>query len=110
MLLILQENEEEFLLYYRKKKMEEKIEKIVRIDTLTGSYNRRYGLELLDRQIKLSQRNQFTLLLAFLDIDNFKNINDTFTHNEGDKVLKEVVGLLKSYLREVDIICRVGKD
>jgi diguanylate cyclase (GGDEF)-like protein/PAS domain S-box-containing protein len=93
-----------------RKKMEEKIEKLVRIDSLTGCYSRRHGLELLDRQIKLSQRNQSPLLLAFLDIDNFKTINDTFGHNEGDKVLKEVVGLLKASLREVDIICRMGGD
>lgn len=93
-----------------RKEMEEKIEQLVRIDSLTGCYNRRYGLELLDRQIKLSQRNKSSLLLAFLDIDNFKNINDTFGHNEGDKVLKEVVELFRSSLREVDIICRMGGD
>jgi diguanylate cyclase (GGDEF)-like protein/PAS domain S-box-containing protein len=93
-----------------RKKMEEKIEKLIRIDSLTGCYSRRYGLELLDRQIKLSQRNQSPLLLAFLDIDNFKSINDTFGHDEGDKVLKEVTGLFKSTLREVDIICRMGGD
>lgn len=86
------------------------ISKLARNDSLTGCYNRRYGLELLDRQMKLSQRNQISLLLAFLDIDNFKTINDTFGHDEGDKVLKEVTGLLKSNLREVDIICRMGGD
>ena len=49
-------------------------------------------------------------MLAFLDIDKFKTINDTFGHDEGDEVLKEVVGLFKSSLREVDIICRMGGD
>jgi len=49
-------------------------------------------------------------LLAFLDVDNFKDINDTFGHEEGDKVLKNVVKLLKSTLREIDIICRMGGD
>jgi diguanylate cyclase (GGDEF)-like protein len=49
-------------------------------------------------------------LLAFLDVDNFKDINDSFGHEEGDKVLKEVVKLLKSTLREIDIICRMGGD
>jgi diguanylate cyclase (GGDEF)-like protein len=49
-------------------------------------------------------------LLAFLDVDNFKDINDAFSHEEGDKVLKEVVKLLKSALREIDIICRMGGD
>jgi len=86
------------------------LEKISRIDSLTGCYNRGYGLELLDRQIKLSHRSKSPLLLAFLDIDNFKGINDTFGHGEGDQVLKETVNLFKSTLREVDIICRMGGD
>ena len=93
-----------------RKKIEKQLEEMVRIDSLTGCYSRKYGLELLDRQIKLSQRNKTHLLLAFLDIDNFKTINDTFGHDEGDDVLKEVVRLFKSTLREVDIICRMGGD
>jgi diguanylate cyclase (GGDEF)-like protein/PAS domain S-box-containing protein len=94
----------------QRKEAEKKLEKLARIDSLTGCYNRRYGLELLDRQIKLSHRSKSPLLLAFLDVDNFKDINDAFSHEEGDKVLKEVVKLLKSALREIDIICRMGGD
>jgi diguanylate cyclase (GGDEF)-like protein len=94
----------------KRKKVEDTLKKLVRIDSLTGCYNRRYGLELLDRQIKLSHRSKSPLLLAFLDIDNFKDINDAFGHEEGDKVLGEVVKLLKSTLREIDIICRMGGD
>ena len=93
-----------------RKQLEEKLEKSARIDSLTGCYNRGYGLELLDRQIKLSHRSKSPLLLAFLDIDGFKTINDSFGHDEGDRVLKEVVKLFKSTLREVDIICRMGGD
>ena len=93
-----------------RKQLEEKLEKLARIDSLTGCYNRRYGLELLDRQIKLSHRSKSPLLLAFLDIDRFKEINDTFGHDEGDIALKEVTGLFKSTLREIDIICRMGGD
>ncbi len=92
------------------KKAEEKLEKLARVDSLTGCYNRGYGLELLDRQIKLSHRSKSPLLLTFLDIDGFKAINDNFGHDEGDKVLKEVNGLFKSTLRETDIICRMGGD
>jgi len=92
------------------KQAEEKLEKMARIDSLTGCYNRGYGLELLDRQIKLSHRSKSPLLLAFLDIDKFKPINDTFGHDEGDKVLKGITGLFKSTLREIDIICRMGGD
>ena len=90
--------------------MKEKLEKLSRIDSLTGCYNRGYGLGLLDRQIKLSHRSKSPLLLAFLDVDRFKSINDTFGHGEGDQVLKEVTGIFKSTLREIDIICRMGGD
>ena len=93
-----------------RKQLEEKLEKFARIDSLTGCYNRGYGLELLNRQMKLSHRSKSPLLLAFLDIDRFKSINDTFGHGEGDQVLKEVTGLFKSTLREIDIICRMGGD
>jgi len=92
------------------KEAEKKLKKLARIDSLTGCYSRGYGLELLDRQIKLSHRSKSPLLLAFLDIDGFKAINDNFGHNEGDRVLKEVVKLFKSTLREIDIICRMGGD
>jgi len=94
----------------QRKEVEEKLEKLARIDSLTGCYSRGHGLELLDRHIKLSQRSKSPLLLAFLDIDKFKLINDNFGHDEGDIALKEVVKLFKSTLREVDIICRMGGD
>ena len=93
-----------------RKHLEEKLEKLARIDSLTGCNNRGYGLELLDRQIKLSHRSKFSLLLAFLDIDGFKSINDNFGHEEGDKILIQVTKLFKSTLREIDIICRMGGD
>jgi len=93
-----------------RKEAEEQLKKLSRIDSLTGCYNRRYGLELIERQIKLSNRNQSPLLLAFFDIDNFKYINDRYGHLEGDAVLKMVTNLFKENLREVDIICRVGGD
>ena len=94
----------------KRKIVEDTLKKLVRIDSLSGCYNRGYGLDLLDRQLRLSQRNKSFLLLAFLDIDSFKDINDNFGHNEGDKVLKEVTKLFKSTLREIDVICRMGGD
>ena len=93
-----------------RKKVEKQLQELSRIDTLTGCFNRRYGLELLDRQVKLSQRNRSPLLLGFLDINNFKAINDYFGHQEGDQALKEVAHLFRSTLREVDIVCRMGGD
>jgi len=93
-----------------RKKFEEQLQKMACTDALTCCYNRRYGLELLEQQIKLMQRLKSPILIAFLDIDNFKAINDNFGHQEGDKILTEVGNLLKSTLREVDIICRIGGD
>ena len=93
-----------------RKKLEEELKKLARFDNLTDSCNRGYGLALLDRQLKLARRRKAPVLLAYIDIDNFKDINDTFGHEEGDKVLKEVVKLLKFTLREIDIICRMGGD
>ena len=93
-----------------RKQLEKKLKELANFDSLTGSCSRRYGLDLLDRQIKLARRRKTPVLLAYTDIDNFKYINDNFGHEEGDKVLKDVVKLLKSTLREIDIICRMGGD
>jgi diguanylate cyclase (GGDEF)-like protein/PAS domain S-box-containing protein len=93
-----------------RKKLEEELEKLAHFDNLTGSCNRGYGMGLLEQQIKLTNRKKHPLLLVYIDIDRFKYINDTFGHEEGDKVLKEVVKLFKSNLREIDIICRMGGD
>lgn len=93
-----------------RKELEAKLKTMARTDILTGCFNRRYGLELLTRQMKLSQRNKSPLLIAFLDIDGFKEINDRFGHQEGDEVLQQVSKLFASALREVDIICRLGGD
>jgi len=93
-----------------RKKMEEELEKLAHFDALTGCYSRGYGLALLEQQIKTANRKKTPILLLYLDVDKFKEINDTYGHKEGDMVLKEVVYLFKSTLREIDIICRIGGD
>jgi len=93
-----------------RKRMEEELKKLAHYDTLTGAYNRGYGLELLQRQLKLSKRDKSPLLLAYSDLDNLKDINDEFGHEEGDKAIVQVAKLFKSILREVDIITRMGGD
>ncbi|GAH01563.1 unnamed protein product, partial [marine sediment metagenome] len=94
----------------QRKQMEEEMEKLAHFDSLTGACNRGYGLSLLERELKFARRRKTPSLLAYIDINNFKDINDSFGHEEGDQVLKEVVILLKSTLREIDIICRMGGD
>jgi diguanylate cyclase (GGDEF)-like protein/PAS domain S-box-containing protein len=93
-----------------RKKLEEKLKKYARYDTLTKACNRRHGLDLLKQQLKLAKRNKSPLLLAYIDLDDFKNVNDKFGHKEGDQVLKKIVKLFKSALREVDIVVRIGGD
>jgi len=93
-----------------RKRMEEELKRLAHYDTLTGAYNRGYGLELLQRQLKLSKRDKSPLLLAYCDLDNLKDINDEFGHDEGDRAMVQVVKLFKPILREVDIITRMGGD
>ena len=93
-----------------RKQMEEELQKLAHYDTLTGSYNRGYGLALLERDFKFDQRRKTKSLLAYTDVDDFKDINDNFGHDEGDKVLIQVVSLFKSTFRDIDIICRMGGD
>jgi len=92
-----------------RKKLEEKLEKLAHYNTLTGCCSRGYDLNLLEQQIKTAKRKKTPVLLFYLDVDDFKCINDTFGHKEGDMVLKETVQFFKSTLREVDIICRIGE-
>ncbi|NLD39181.1 MAG: diguanylate cyclase [Desulfatiglans sp.] len=79
-------------------------------DALTGLYNRRYFMEVLDREISRSQRYKTDLVLCLLDIDHFKNINDTYGHAAGDTVLKKLGILLKESIRDNDIACRYGGE
>jgi len=94
----------------KRKNMEEKLKKLAHYDILTGCCSRGYGLALLEQQIKTANRRKTPILLLYLDIDDFKYINDPFGHKEGDMVLKEGVKLFKFTLREIDIICRMRGD
>lgn len=93
-----------------RKKAEEKLKKLAHFDNLTGCLTRGYGLVLLEELMKTANRRKTSVLLLYLDVDGFKDINDTYGHAEGDIVLKRVVQLFKSTLREIDIICRIGGD
>ena len=93
-----------------RKRMEEELKKLAHYDPLTGTYNRGYGLELLQRQVKLANRNRTSFLLAYTDLDNLKKINDEFGHEEGDKAIVQTANLFQAILREVDIIICMGGD
>jgi diguanylate cyclase (GGDEF)-like protein len=79
-------------------------------DPLTGAFNRRAGMETLERELARSRREQRSLSLFVLDLDNFKAINDSFGHAAGDMVLSETKGVLSSCLRPFDTLIRTGGD
>jgi len=83
---------------------------LVNIDELTGLFNYRYLDIALEREIKRTERYSSSLSIIFLDLDLFKNVNDTHGHLVGSKVLKEVGMLLKKMTREVDFVFRYGGD
>lgn len=80
------------------------------IDPLTNVLNRRGLFNTMTSLAYLSKRNEFTSAIIMIDIDHFKRINDTLGHQAGDKVLKEVAGIIKSNLRASDIIGRFGGE
>jgi diguanylate cyclase (GGDEF)-like protein len=79
-------------------------------DPLTGLFNRRYLEESLDRELRRAQRRSLPVAVLMLDVDHFKRFNDTFGHEAGDLVLKEVATILKSNSRAEDIACRYGGE
>jgi diguanylate cyclase (GGDEF)-like protein len=79
-------------------------------DELTGLYNRRGFMALSAQQLKIAERTKKGLLLAFVDLDKMKQINDTLGHQVGDTALVEIATILKEAFRESDIIGRMGGD
>jgi len=79
-------------------------------DNLTGLFNKSYLQEALNQHISLAKRHNTDLSVLFLDIDNFKEINDTFGHHAGDIVLKNVAHTISQEMRASDIISRFGGD
>ena len=81
-----------------------------RTDTLTGLQNRRSFNEEINRQFAQRQRQGITFSMLMIDVDHFKNFNDTYGHWAGDLVLRAVARVLSNTLREMDIVCRYGGE
>ena len=79
-------------------------------DPLTGLFNRRYLLESLEKEIDRAKRKQQFVGIMIIDIDHFKSFNDTYGHEAGDLVLKEVGSYLVKQTRQYDIACRYGGE
>lgn len=93
-----------------RKIQEEELKKYAMFDSLTGLYNRRMGYEYIHTQIEQANRSKKPLTFGFLDLNDFKEINDIYGHNEGDEALKYVANILKNSLRQSDGVIRQGGD
>jgi diguanylate cyclase (GGDEF)-like protein len=88
----------------------EQVKSLAIRDGLTDLYNYRYFWEALHREVELARRYCHPLSLLFLDIDDFKVINDTLGHPQGDVVLKTLATFLQATVRQADLVCRYGGE
>lgn len=79
-------------------------------DPLTGLFNRRFLDESMERELSRAKRDNLPLALAMIDIDRFKNLNDTYGHQAGDEVLKRLGKLIQNGARSADLPCRYGGE
>ncbi len=87
-----------------------KYEQLAVTDELTGLYNRRHLMKILNRQKSLSDRGDYDFSIGFIDLDYFKKINDTYGHGSGDKALVAVAEEISCKLRDVDYVARIGGE
>lgn len=93
-----------------RKKIEEKLHYMAQYDALTSLGNRNLFNSALNNSITYSEHSNQTFALLFMDLDRFKQVNDTMGHDAGDILLKEVADRVSACIRESDILCRLGGD
>ena len=94
----------------KRKVLEKQLSEQAVFDILTGLPNRNLLINRLQQSIAFAKRNTSYIALLFIDLDSFKNINDTFGHNIGDELLKVFAQRLKVYIREHDTVARLSGD
>lgn len=101
-----------FIHYYEKSRSTDyaKLQQLARTDPLTGLANRRSFLATLQRSIHEAKRSNIGFALVIMDIDHFKQVNDSFGHDVGDRVLQRVAERLMARLREADSVGRLGGE
>jgi len=90
--------------------MKKRLYSLATYDVMTGILNRHIGLEKLDRQFKNVEKKKGSLVTVFIDINNLKYVNDRFSHEEGDKLIKNVVKIIENNLQPEDVFLRFGGD
>lgn len=87
-----------------------RLEKKSITDQLTGAYNRRYIMRQMEQELAIAIRHSLPLSILLIDIDHFKNVNDTHGHQVGDEVLREMVQVLSESIRTSDVMGRYGGE
>ncbi len=93
-----------------RKVWEEKLKDLAFNDSLTGLFTRRVFMDRLSLEISKADRHQSKFGVVFIDVNKFKQVNDNYGHEVGDKLLKEVGKRLKSCVRKSDTVARMGGD
>ena len=86
------------------------LEKLATTDPLTGLFNRRQFFQMADREVQLACRYRRSFSVLMLDVDRFKNLNDTYGHAFGDRALQAIAKSIQSALRQTDVLGRVGGE
>lgn len=97
-------------LLMQKERADEETRRLATIDPLTGVFNRRTFIELAERELARSRRDSTSLSLMILDLDHFKQVNDTYGHLAGDNVLVAFTALIKERARRGDLVVRYGGE
>lgn len=92
------------------KQLEKQLRLLSVTDTLTNTYNRRFFIQKLGEEIERARRLGSTFSVIMLDVDHFKNINDTYGHNAGDQVLKMITSEISMKIRNLDTLARWGGE
>jgi len=92
------------------KKQQEQLHHMANYDPLTNLPNRNLYMTLAQQILGLAKRNGSKAVVAFLDLDGFKGVNDNYGHEMGDRILKQVAGRLEEHLRQSDTVARIGGD
>ncbi len=93
-----------------RKQYEARLQHLARYDTLTDLPNRTLFSDLLQQTLALAKREQYNVALMFVDLDHFKEVNDTFGHAVGDLLLKEAAQRMQAAVRNSDVVSRIGGD
>ena len=101
---------QQFSLALRRIRLYQDQERLSITDSLTELYTRRYILERLEEELRRSQQRKIHLTLLMVDVDYFKNINDQHGHLVGDQILREIAGIVRQNIREIDIAGRFGGE